>query len=246
MERLSSFVYGAPGIASGRAHHPADFPAGAIPCFGVHVLKVVFFEDVEGTAQVGEVTEVKHGFARNFLLPRGVAGSTSKDNLQRANALAQKEARRQEKLDVEARGSASRLDGYVVTIEARVGETGHLFGSVTNRDIAEQLNAKAGVTIDPRIVLLAEPIREIGSRQVNVKFTRNVVSEITVDVVPDEASKPVVEKLLAERAAQAEADAKIAAENKARLEAAAAEAALAAEIAAEDEAGDTEEEAETE
>ena len=62
-------------------------------------MKVVFFEDVEGTAQVGEVKEVKNGFARNFLLPRGVAGSTSKDNLQRANSLAQKEARRQEKLD---------------------------------------------------------------------------------------------------------------------------------------------------
>ena len=66
-------------------------------------MKVVFFEDVEGTAQVGEVKEVKNGFARNFLLPRGVAGSTSKDNLQRANSLAQKEARRQEKLDIEAR-----------------------------------------------------------------------------------------------------------------------------------------------
>ncbi|MBK7330215.1 MAG: hypothetical protein IPI85_14385 [Dehalococcoidia bacterium] len=73
-------------------------------------MKVVFFEDVEGTAQVGEVKEVKNGFARNFLLPRGVAGSTSKDNLQRANSLAQKEARRQQKLDGEARGVTDKLD----------------------------------------------------------------------------------------------------------------------------------------
>lgn len=185
-------------------------------------MKVVFFEDVEGTAQVGEVKEVKNGFARNFLLPRGVAGATTKDNLQRANSLAQKEARRQEKLDAEARGTATKLDGYTVTIEARVGETGHLFGSVTNRDIAEQIKAKAGIDVDPRIVLLPEPIREIGPRPVTVKFTRNVSSEVIVDVVPDEASRPVVEKLLAERAAQAEADAKLAAEAKARAEAEAA------------------------
>lgn len=202
-------------------------------------MKVVFFEDVEGTAQVGEIKEVKNGFARNFLLPRGVAGATSKDNLQRANSLAQKEARRQEKLDAEARGTATKLDGYTITIEARVGETGHLFGSVTNRDIAEQLKAKAGIEVDPRIVLLPEPIREIGSRQVTVKFTRNVSSEITVEVAPDEASRPVVEKLLAERAAQAEADAKLAAEAKARAEAEAAEKAAAEEDA--EDGDDTEE-----
>ncbi len=187
-------------------------------------MKVVFFEDVEGTAQVGDVKEVKNGFARNFLLPRGVAGSTSKDNLQRANSLAQKEARRQEKLDLEARGVASKFDGYTVTIEARVGETGHLFGSVTNRDIAEHLTEKIGVAVDSRFVLLAEPIREIGSRQVTIKFTRNVNSEVTVDVVPDEVSRPVVEKLLAERAAQAAAD-KSAAETRARVDAEAAEMA---------------------
>jgi len=182
-------------------------------------MKVVFFEDVEGTAQVGEVKEVKNGFARNFLLPRGVAGATTKDNLQRANSLAQKEVRRQEKLDGEARGISARLDGYTVTLEARVGETGRLFGSITNRDIAEALTAKAGVEVDPHIVLLPEPIRDIGPRPVTIKFTRNVTAEVTVDVVPDEASKPVVEKLMAERAAQAEAEARAAAEAKYRAEA---------------------------
>lgn len=190
-------------------------------------MKVVFFEDVEGTAQVGEVKEVKNGFYRNFLLPRGIAGPTSRDNLQRANSLAQKEARRQEKLDGEARSVADRIQGYTVTIEARVGETGRLFGSVTNRDVAEKLNAAAGTNIDAHIILLPEPIREIGQRQVTVKFTRNVSREITVDVVPDEASKPVVAKLLAEREAEAkaaEAAAKAAAEAKAAADAAAAEA----------------------
>jgi large subunit ribosomal protein L9 len=174
-------------------------------------MKVVFFEDVEGTAIVGDVKEVKNGFARNFLLPRGLAGATTKDNLQRANSLAQKEARRQEKLDAEARGVAGSLEGYTVTIEARVGENGRLFGSVTNRDIAEKL-AAAGHQVDAHIILLAEPIRELGARPVAVKFTRNVTVDLNVDVVPDEESKPIVARLEAERAAQAEADAKKVAE----------------------------------
>ncbi len=199
-------------------------------------MKVVFFEDVEGTAQVGEVKEVKNGFARNFLLPRGVAGATTKDNLQRANSLAQKEARRQEKLDGEARGVAGKLEGYTVTLEARVGETGRLFGSITNRDIAEALTAKAGVEVDSHIVLLPEPIRDIGPRPVTIKFTRNVTVDVTVDVVPDEASRPVVEKLMAERAAQAEADAKAAAEAKYRAE---AEAKAAGEPAPGESAADS-------
>ncbi len=184
-------------------------------------MKVVFFEDVQGTAQVGDVKEVKNGFARNFLLPRGIAGPTSKDNLQRAQALAQKEARRQEKLDGEARKVAERLAGYTVTLEARVGESGRLFGSITNRDIAEKLNAATQLAIDPHIVLLPEPIRELGAREVTIKFTRNVTVDVTVDVQPDEESKPVVAKLLAEREAAEAAEAKRAAEAAYAAEAAA-------------------------
>lgn len=184
-------------------------------------MKVVFFEDVQGTAQVGDVKEVKNGFARNFLLPRGLAGPTTKDNLQRAQSLAQKEVRRQEKLDGNARTVAERLAGYTVTLEARVGESGRLFGSITNRDIAEKLNAATQIEIDPHIVLLPEPIRELGAREVTIKFTRNVSVDVTVDVQPDEESKPIVEKLQAEKEAAEAAEAKRAAEAAYAAEAAA-------------------------
>lgn len=195
-------------------------------------MKVVFFEDVEGTAQVGDVKDVKNGFARNFLLPRGLAGPTNKDNLMRANSLAQKESRRQEKLDGEARKLTGKITNYTVTLEARVGETGRLFGSITNRDIADKLNEATNLGIDPHTILLPEPIREIGARPVTIKFTRNVSVDITVDVQPDEASKPIVEKLLAERAAEAAAEAK----RKAEAEYAArqAGAAIADEAASEE------------
>lgn len=200
-------------------------------------MKVVFFEDVEGTAQVGDVKEVKNGFARNFLLPRGMAGPTTATNLQRANSLAQKEARRQERLDTDARTVASRLDGYTVTIEARVGETGRLFGSVTNRDIAGRIHETLGIEVEPHIILLPEPIRELGARPVAVKFTRNVSVDVNVDVVPDAESRPAVEKLLAERAArEAEEEKRRAEEAYARGQAAAA--AAVAEADDEDDDGD--------
>ena len=200
-------------------------------------MKVVFFEDVEGTAQIGDVKDVKNGFARNFLLPRGAAGPVNKDNVMRANSLAQKETRRQLKLDGEARKITDKITNYTVTIEARVGETGRLFGSVTNRDIADKLNAATNLSIDAHTILLPEPIREIGTRQVTIKFTRNISIEVTVDVVPDEASKPIVEKLMAERAAEAE----LLAKRKAEAEYAAKNAATASDEDDDDDDDESEE-----
>ncbi len=190
-------------------------------------MKVVFFEDVEGTAQVGEIKDVRNGFARNYLLPRNLAGPATKENIQRATSLAEKEARRQEKLDAEARTKVEVLEGYTVTVEARVGETGRLFGSVTNRDIADKINEDKQLDIESHMVLLPEPIRELGSREVTIKFTRNVSVPITVEVVPDEASKPIVERLEAERSAQREAEekaARVAAYQQGQREQATAEA----------------------
>jgi large subunit ribosomal protein L9 len=198
-------------------------------------MKVVFFEDVEGTAQVGDVKEVKNGFARNFLLPRGIAGPTTKDNLQHSQALAQKESRRQEKLDNDASKIADRLRDYSLTIEARVGENGRLFGSITNRDIAEKINTGTGLEIDPHIVLLPEPIRDLGPRPVTIRFTRNVSAQVVVDVEPDEESRPIVEKLEEERRVAAEAEAKRQAE---AAYAAQQARARAAEIAAATEAAE--------
>ena len=188
-------------------------------------MKVVFFEDVEGTAQVGQVKVVKNGFARNFLLPRGLAGATTAPNLQRANSLAEKEARRQAKLDSQAVVQQERLQDYTVTFEARVGETGRLYGSVTSRDIAQKVQETSGIEIDSRTVLLPEPIRELGSQTVVIKFTRNVSVSINVLVEPDEASKAIVEQLLVEQAEEDAAEAARAAAN----EAAANEAAAMAE-----------------
>ncbi len=207
-------------------------------------MRVVFFEDVEGTAQVGDVKVVKNGFARNFLLPRGIAGPVTPPNLQRANSLAEKEARRQAKLDGEAEVHRERLEGYTVSFEARVGETGRLYGSVTSRDIAQKLEESTGIEVDSRAILLAEPIRELGSKAVTIRFTRNVSAEIAVTVDPDEDSKEIVEQLKVRQAEEEAAAAAAEAAAEAAAAAAAAEAEAAAQSAGEEATEDAEPSAE--
>ncbi len=174
-------------------------------------MKVVFLEEVEGTASPGDVKNVADGFARNYLLPRKLAAPASEHYISIANAKATKHARRQERLDDEARSHLlPKVDGRTVRIEVRVGEQGKLFGSVTARDIAEALQAETGVEIAHQHVALGQAIHEVGSRDVNVRLTRNVIAKVTVDVAPlgaqaEEAPAEASETLVPETAAAADA-----------------------------------------
>jgi large subunit ribosomal protein L9 len=152
-------------------------------------MKVVFVEEVLGTAVPGEVKEVKGGFARNFLFPRGLAVPATKDALQRAESLSKKEEKRQAGLDAEARALVAKLEENTVTIRARVGEQGRLYGSVTAADIAEKVSELIGAEFDRRRILLQEPIREVGARTVALRLTRNVIHQLPVEVEPEEISR---------------------------------------------------------
>ena len=152
-------------------------------------MKVVFVEEVLGTAVPGEVKEVKGGFARNFLFPRGLAVPATKDALQRAESLSKKEEKRQAGLDAEARALVAKLEDKTVTIRARVGEQGRLYGSVTAADIAEKVSELIGAEFDRRRILLQEPIREVGARTVALRLTRNVTHQLPVEVEPEETSR---------------------------------------------------------
>lgn len=152
-------------------------------------MKVVFVEEVLGTAVPGDVKDVKDGFARNYLLPRGLAIPATKDALQRAESLSKKEEKRQSGLDAEARKLVDRLEGHTITIRARVGEQGRLYGSVTAADIAQQLSGILGAEFDRRRVLLQVPIREVGTRQVPLRLTRNVIHQVEVEVEPEDAAR---------------------------------------------------------
>ena len=148
-------------------------------------MRVVFMEEVEGTARVGEIKNVADGFARNYLLPRRLAAPATDHYVAIAQARAEKEARREERLDDEARVHLlPKMEGRSVTIEVRVGEQGKLFGSVTARDIAEALQGATSIEVEHRQVDLRQPIRDLGAHEVVVKLTRNVHVPVTVNVEP--------------------------------------------------------------
>lgn len=158
-------------------------------------MKVVFLEEVEGTASPGDVKNVAAGFARNYLLPRKLAAPANDHYIAIANAKATKHAKRQDRLDDEARSHLlPKVDGASVSIEVRVGEQEKLFGSVGSRDIAEKLSEATGVPIQHQQVLLGQVIREVGAEEVKVRLTKNVIATVTVNVtamgVEDEEAAP--------------------------------------------------------
>ena len=168
-------------------------------------MKVVFLESVEGTAQVGETKEVKNGFARNYLLPRGLAAPAVEPYLQRAQARAAREVKRQQELDRDANVVAERLEGSRIEIIARVGEQGKLYGSVTSVHIAAEVAKLIGdEEFDHRKVLVPEAIREIGVQPIRLRLTRNVEAVIELEVIAEVDEEEVA---AAEAAAAGEAEA---------------------------------------
>jgi large subunit ribosomal protein L9 len=147
-------------------------------------MRVVFLEEVEGTARTGDIKNVAGGFARNYLLPRKLAAPATPHYIEIAQQKATKEARRQSKLDEDAQRLVPQVEGREITIEVRVGDQDKMFGSVTARDIAEQLSQLTKIDLEHRQIDLKQPIREIGDHEVKVRLTRNVVAGVTVHVLP--------------------------------------------------------------
>ncbi|HTK52330.1 MAG TPA: 50S ribosomal protein L9 [Gemmatimonadaceae bacterium] len=146
-------------------------------------MEVILRQAVEKLGQPGDVVKVSPGFARNYLLPRGIAYAATAGNLKR---IAQEKARLQAAED-ERRGGAqtiaARLEAVSLTFSARVGEEGKLFGSVTTSDIAEQLHAQGFDMIEKRQIDLHEPIKALGVYRVPVRLHADVKPEIKIWVI---------------------------------------------------------------
>ena len=147
-------------------------------------MKVVFLKDVEGSGKIGEIKNVADGFARNFLLPRGLAAPATATAIKKGEAAAAAEARRQAQLDEQAQTLADKLAAGV-TITAKAGRKGRLFGSVTQADIAQEIATILGQEIDRHQVLLTEPIKEVGTHEVALQLTRNVRPNVLVEVAAE-------------------------------------------------------------
>lgn len=148
-------------------------------------MKVIFLEDVAGTADAGEIKEVKNGFARNYLLPQHKAAPATPDQLQRVKAIEKAAQANRLKYSKEWGSVAEAMNGTTVTVEVRVGPNGRLFGAVTGRHIAEKLTEATGRDVDHRQVLLGEAIHEPGDYPVAIRLYREVHADIIVNVVPE-------------------------------------------------------------
>lgn len=148
------------------------------------MVEVILREDVENLGNVGDVVDVKPGYARNYLVPQGMAYEATAGNKRRLEEERRRVARAAERERSVAEKLAVQLEGRSITFAVRSGEGGRLFGSVTNSDIADKL-AEEGVTIDRHTIRLEEPLKQLGAYTVAVHLHRDVRPEIKVWVVSE-------------------------------------------------------------
>mgnify|MGYP000640553060 FL=1 len=146
-------------------------------------MKVIFNQDVRGQGKKGEMKEVSDGYARNYLLPRKLASEATPDMI---NAFKLKEKAKKAQMEREkaqAEENAKRLEGIQVTISARAGQGGRLFGAITSQEISDALREQHGIEIEKNKIVQSEPIKSFGSFEVKAKLGYEVSGKISVLVV---------------------------------------------------------------
>lgn len=149
-------------------------------------MKVILIKDVKGSGKVGDILNVADGYARNYLLARGFAIEATAKNI---NDLEGKKASEQHRLDVaksEAEAAAKKLNGGTVTVKAKAGQGGKLFGSVTAATVSELISAQFGENIDKKKIVLSSDIKAYGDYSIDIKMTQGVTAKMTVKVLPEE------------------------------------------------------------
>ena len=145
-------------------------------------MKVILTEEIRGLGTRGDVVTVKDGYARNYLLPKNLAREASTGNLKQIEHERRKWSLLAQQEKDAAQKAADKVKGVKITIEKRVGEHGHLFGSVTANEIADALLEK-GIEVDKRRIELEQPIKNLGVHDVDVRLHRDVTAQIKVEVV---------------------------------------------------------------
>ncbi|NLJ73863.1 MAG: 50S ribosomal protein L9 [Firmicutes bacterium] len=146
-------------------------------------MKVILQKDVKNIGKKGDIVDVAEGYGRNFLLPRGLAVEATSGNLRKIEHEKKAEAKKAERELREAQAVGAKIKGKTLEIEARVGDAGKLFGSITTQEIADHLRRNFAVEIDRRKIELKEPIKSLGSYPVQVKIHPQVHVSLTVKVV---------------------------------------------------------------
>jgi len=144
-------------------------------------MQVILKEDMKNLGKAGDIVTVKDGYARNYLLPRGIAIDATAKNMRALEHARRVVTERAKKLANHAQSLAQKLSQQTVSIKAKAGEEDRLFGSVTAIDISEALKEK-GLDIDKRKIILDEPIKRLGSHVVSIKLHPEVIAQLKVEV----------------------------------------------------------------
>ncbi|MBD5207309.1 MAG: 50S ribosomal protein L9 [Bacteroidales bacterium] len=147
-------------------------------------MKIILKENVPNLGYKDDVVEVKDGYGRNYLIPQGMAVIATPSELKRLAEDQKQRAHKIAKMHADAEAAAAALEGVKLTIGAKTSSTGTVFGSVNAIQIAEALE-KLGHNIDRKLIVLKEPVKEVGSYTATVKFLKDVVAEIAFDVVAE-------------------------------------------------------------
>lgn len=148
-------------------------------------MKVIFIEDVKGSGKKGEIKNVSDGYARNFLINKGLAIEATNKNL---SDLAGKQSSQQHKIDVEkenAHTAAEKINGKKITINAKAGSSGKLFGAVTTGQIADRIESEFSLKIDKKKITLRSEIKNFGTYEADIKLYAGISAKITVDVAEE-------------------------------------------------------------
>lgn len=145
-------------------------------------MKVILTKDIKGQGKKGQLVEVSDGYARNFLMPRGLAKEATKENLNVMHGQQEAEAYKKQMALEDARALAERLEKITVRIKAKSGDNGKLFGSVTSKEIAEELLSAEHIKIDKKKMVLPDGIKSLGTTEVEIKLHPGVSAKLKVAV----------------------------------------------------------------
>ena len=150
-------------------------------------MKVLLLRDHAKLGKAGTIKNVADGYARNFLIPRGLAVLATGGALKQAETIRKAEDKRQAQLTAEAQAVANQLTGTTLIFRTLAGETGKLYGSITAHDITEAIQREKGIEVDKRKVELREPLRTLGTHTVPIRLAADLAPEVTVVIEPTEA-----------------------------------------------------------
>src|SRR5688572_29135641 len=147
-------------------------------------MKLILTQEVDGLGAAGDVVEVKDGYGRNFLMPRGVAIRWTRGGERQAESIKQARSSRALRGHDHAEEIKTKLEAEPVDVQVRAGSGGRLFGAVTVSAIAEALTEATGEAVDKRLIMVAQPIKSLGAHTVTVKLHDDVSADVTLNVIP--------------------------------------------------------------